>query len=117
MSKLEQLFELAKRYLASRPYEGKVRFRGFTLEHFDESELRKIVELAVGYIGQGLRLAESERQMSECFSRVSSKMSDEAKAVEAAARQCCPTCDSSHPDYHPTFGPECYDPFHQTKVD
>jgi len=67
----EQRIESAKQYLASRPYENKVQFRGFTLEHFDESELRKIVEIAMKYVEQERRMAESDHLMHECLSGVS----------------------------------------------
>ncbi len=64
MSKLKQLIESAKRYLASRPYEDKVRFRGLGLEHFDKFELRKIVEITMGYVEQERRMVVLDRQMN-----------------------------------------------------
>ncbi len=57
MAKLNDRVNSAKRSLASQPYEDKVRYRGLTLDHFNKSELRKIVEIAMGYLEQERPLA------------------------------------------------------------
>jgi hypothetical protein len=63
----QQQIDLAKKALKHIKYKGTTTFRNVPLEHFNELELSKIVELALQRADRERKLHTADREMLQTF--------------------------------------------------